>query len=97
MATRACNELVFPDMTQCPACNGSKGVQPNQHNPAGECKACGNTGLKNPTREEMAAALNIPVTDWAKVWEPRYIRVYGKLLEWHSLGMSHVRDRLRED
>lgn len=97
LACRAVDELVYPRLTMCPHCGGAKSVQPNQHNPNGDCSACGNTGQRNPTVDEMAAIAGVSTADWCNVWFPRYVRIFGRLLECHAIAMAHVRDRLRED
>lgn len=95
LSARAVDELVHPQLTMCAHCNGSGGVQPNQYNPDGSCTPCANTGKHNPTDEEMAAMFKLTLADWRNIWLPRYVKIYGRLLEWHSTGERHVRKRLK--
>lgn len=97
LSDRAVDELVYPHMIMCPHCGGAKSVQPNQHNPQGDCRLCNNTGQRNPTDEEMAAVLEVSLEDWRNLWVKRYAQLYASLLEWHSIGMKHLRDRLADD
>lgn len=97
MACRAVDEIVYKRLTLCPHCGGSKSVQPNQHNPTGQCAPCGNTGQANPTAEQMANIIGVPERDWQNVWAPRYVKIYARILEWSGIGMRHVRMRLQEE
>lgn len=97
MSDRAVNELVYPHLTLCPHCSGAKSVQPNQHNPNGDCRLCNGQGVRVPTAEEMADVLGVSSVEWANVWAMRYMRLYARLLEWHAYGMRHVRRKLREE
>lgn len=97
LSDRAVNEIVYPHLTMCPHCVGARSVQPNQHNPSGDCRLCNNTGQRNPTADEMAAVVGDSIEQWRAVWAPRYMRVFARILEWHAFGMRHVRDRLREN
>jgi len=97
MAKRAAEEIVFKRLTLCPNCGGSKSVQPNQHNPTGDCTPCGNTGTINPTAEQMASIIGVTEQEWRNVWAPRYVRVYGRILEWQGIGMRHVSMRLKDE
>lgn len=97
LSARAVDELVYPQLTLCPRCAGSKSVQPNQHNPSGDCRQCRSTGRHIPTDGEMASLAGITAQTWRLTWAQRYVRIYGRLLEWNATGLRHVRERLRED
>lgn len=96
LSARAVDEIVYPQLLLCPHCHGSKAVQPNQYNPNGDCKPCGNTGRRNPTDDEMATAFGLTEAEWAE-WLPRYAVIFARILEWQSSGMRHVRERLNDD
>ena len=96
LAARAVDELVYPQLIKCRHCGGSGQIQPNQHNPNGDCKPCGNTGQANPSDDDMAAMAGVTVQEWRQVWLPRFQAIYAALLSWHSLGIRHVRSRLTD-
>jgi hypothetical protein len=98
LSKRVVDELVYPSMmTKCPKCHGSKSVQPNQHNPAGNCDACGNTGELFPSDAAMAEMMGVPERFWKETGMAWFARIYGAILESHAFSIRHVRARLRED
>lgn len=96
LAERAANEIVFPQLTMCQHCNGAKSVQPNQFNPNGDCKPCGNTGQANPTDADMAEYFGLSEVEWKAAWLPRYAVIFARLLELQSDGLRHVANRLKD-
>lgn len=96
LSERAVAEIVYPQLTMCAHCRGAKSVQPNQHNPSGDCKPCGNTGQANPSDSDMAGYFGMPESEWKASWLPRYAVIFAKLLELKSDGLRHVNSRLRE-
>lgn len=97
LAARACDELVYPRLTHCPHCNGAGKVHPNGHNPEGSCRLCNETGKRSICDDEMAALIGVTVDEWQRTWAMRYMRIFARLLEWHSQGCANVNRRLSSE
>jgi ribosomal protein L32 len=97
LAKRACDELIYPNLTHCPNCGGSGRVHPNDHNRDGECKACNTSGKRIPDEYEMAELIGVTPEEWRNVWAMRYLRIYARILEWHAIGCANVRKKLGDE
>jgi len=96
MSERIVNEFVFPQLTKCQHCHGTRAIQPNQHNPTGVCGHC-TTGAHPNDDAEMAAMFDVSDEFWMSKGRLWFVRIYARLDEWRESGVRHVAWRLRDE
>lgn len=96
LAIRAIDELVHRHTLLCQKCNGTGRIQPNQHNPNGDCPRCGTSGRRVPTDADMADELGVTVKQWREAMQT-FARISSELQCVHDESVRHFNGRLAND
>jgi hypothetical protein len=90
LAERAVVEAISPRLGMCQYCNGTGKVQPNQHNPSGDCGHCDDKPSK-------AGLFGLDDAEWNNKWAARFAAIQSRITEWETHGLRHVRGRLKDE
>lgn len=95
LAIRAVDELVYKQTLLCQHCGGTGRIQPNQHNPNGDCPRCATSGRRVPTDRDMADELGMSLKEWRAVIGA-FNRISSELQCFHDEAVRHFNGRLEQ-
>lgn len=96
LAYRAVDEMVYRHTQLCPKCNGTGRIQPNQHNPNGDCNACGTSGRRVLTDDDMAETLGLTTAEWRQAAQT-FRRISAEIQCQHDEAVRHFNGRMARD